>query len=303
MFRIQSRGGERVNTANINKLISEAFAIEAQDAKEAGTLGYMARALTLATMPHSKQGENEFTRTNGAFTMTMLAPKAIGLPYGTIPRLLTAWITTEAVRKQTPVLTLGNSLSQFMADLDLMPTGGRWGTITRLKEQMTRLFTCSITATYGTDSTFQASSLQIADEVKLFWHPQDPSQAALWQSQITLGNRFYKEAINHPIPIDLRALKAIKRSPMALDIYPWLTYRFFSLKKQREIPWQALQLQFGAGYPITQEGTNNFKKNFLKSLGKVCLIYSTALVMPTETGLILKPSPPHIQAIGKRPSE
>lgn len=284
---------------NINKLISEALAIEAEDAKAAGALGYMARALTLATMPHSKQVENEFTRTNGAFTMTMLAPKAIGLPYGTIPRLLTAWITTEAVKKQSPVLTLGNSLSQFMADLDLVPTGGRWGTITRLKDQMTRLFTCSISATYEGDSSFQAANLHIADEVKLFWHPQDPSQAALWQSQITLGGRFYKEAITHPIPIDLRALKAIKRSPMALDIYPWLTYRFYCLKKQREIPWQALQLQFGAGYPITQEGTNNFKKNFLKSLGKVCLIYSTANVMPTERGLVLKPSPPHVAAIGK----
>jgi hypothetical protein len=291
------------NIDNINKFISEALAIEAEDAKAAGALGYMARALTLATMPHSKQQENEFTRTNGAFTMTMLAPKRIGLPYGSIPRLLTAWITTEAVRTQNPVLTLGNSLSQFMADLDLVPTGGRWGTITRLKEQMTRLFTCSISATYEGDASFQAANLQIADDVRLFWHPQDPSQAALWKSQITLGGRFYKEAINHPIPIDLRALKAIKRSPMALDIYPWLTYRFFCLKREREIPWQALQLQFGAGYPITQEGTNNFKKNFLKSLGKVCLIYQTANVRPTETGLFMKPSPPHVPAIGKARSE
>ena len=53
---------------------SKGVAIEAQEAAEAGTLGYMARALTLATMPHSKQEGNEFHRKNGAFSMSMLAP-------------------------------------------------------------------------------------------------------------------------------------------------------------------------------------------------------------------------------------
>ena len=61
-----------MNIDNINKLITEAFAIEAEEAKEAGALGYMARALTQATMPHRNVGGNEFTRENGAFTLSML---------------------------------------------------------------------------------------------------------------------------------------------------------------------------------------------------------------------------------------
>ena len=282
---------------NINKLISEALAIEAQDAKEAGALGYMARALALATMPHSKPEDTEFTRTNGLFTMTMLARRSIGLPYGTVPRLLTAWMTTEAVRTKEKTLTLGHTLSEFMAQLDLVPTGGRWGTITRLKDQMTRLFTCTISATYQDAGAFLDEGFRVTDKVQLFWNPQDPSQAALWQSQITLSEPFFKEVINHPIPIDLRALKALKRSPMALDIYAWLTYRMFCLKRETSIPWQALQVQFGAGYPVTQEGTNNFKKNFIDQLKKVCLIYPAANVQPTQQGLILKRSRPHIQTL------
>jgi len=35
-----------MNKDNLNKLIIEALAIEAEEAKEAGALGYMARALT-----------------------------------------------------------------------------------------------------------------------------------------------------------------------------------------------------------------------------------------------------------------
>src|SRR5262245_4804846 len=123
-----------MNNQNLNKLISEALAIEARDAKETGALGFMARALVQATMPHSKVEGNEFKRRNGAFKLTILADSEVGLPYGSIPRLLIAWLTTEAVRTKQRELILGDSLSAFMAQLDLTPTGGRWGTITMLRE-------------------------------------------------------------------------------------------------------------------------------------------------------------------------
>jgi len=66
---------------------------------------------------------------------------------------------------------------------------------------------------------------------------------------------------------------------MALDIYAWLTYRMFCLKRETSIPWQVLQVQFGAGYPVTQEGTDNFKRKFLEQLKKVCLIYPTIVYL------------------------
>ena len=90
-----------MNRANLDRLITDALAIEAQDAKEAGALGYMARALVQATLPHSKPDNNEFERRNGAFTLVMLAPSKIGLPYGVIPRLMMAWMTTEAYARSS----------------------------------------------------------------------------------------------------------------------------------------------------------------------------------------------------------
>ena len=112
---------------NIDKMIAEVLAIEEEKASEAGTLGFMTRALVQATMPHKAVQGNEFVRKNGGFTLTMLAPSEIGLPYGNIPRLLIAWITTEAVRTKQQELVLGNSLSDFMRQLDLVPTGGEMG--------------------------------------------------------------------------------------------------------------------------------------------------------------------------------
>lgn len=290
-----------MNNRNIDKLITQALAIEAQEAAEAGALGYMARALTQATMPHKKAPGNEFTRTNGFFSLSMLAPSSVGLPYGSIPRLLVSWITTEAVRTRCPELELGPTLSGFMAELDLIPTGGRWGTITRLREQMKRLFSSSITCLYEDDHRTGIVNVTMVSKARLWWDPKAPDQVPLWRSTVTLGQEFFEEAVNSPVPVDLRALKALKRSPMALDIYCWLTHRMFYLKKPTEIPWPALQMQFGADYATNGQGRRDFKRAFLKYLRAVHVVYPHANIEEGHYGLILKPSRTHISSPRARP--
>ena len=66
---------------DLDKLIREALEIEAQEARQAGAVGFMARALTQATMPHKATQGNEFKRRNGSFSLTMLSRSDIGLPY------------------------------------------------------------------------------------------------------------------------------------------------------------------------------------------------------------------------------
>lgn len=39
-----------------------------------------------------------------------------------------------------------------------------------------------------------------------------------------LGEDFFKMVTASPVPVDMRALRALKRSPLALDLYAWLTY-------------------------------------------------------------------------------
>lgn len=279
-----------MNNSNINKLITEAFAIEARDAKEAGSLSFMARALIQATMPHSKLDGHEFKRRNGAFKLTILADSEVGLPYGSIPRLLIAWITTEAVRIKQREIILGDSLTAFMSHLDLTPTGGRWGTITRLREQMTRLFSAAISCTYDDGQHWAIKSVQPVVQANLWWHPKNPAQASLFESTLTLGEEFFKEIITCPIPIDMTALKTLKKSPMALDIYCWLTYRMSYLRKNTTIPWEALQVQFGSNYSRIRD----FKRYFLTQLRSVLIVYPEAKVGYDEGGLILSPSKPHI---------
>ena len=279
---------------NIDRLITEALAIEAQEAKEAGALGFISRALTLATMPHRQVDTNEFQRTNGAFTLSMMAPTQVGLPYGSIPRLLMAWLTTEAVKTKERELVLGDSMSEFMRQLDLVPTGGRWGSITRLKEQSKRLFASSVTCIYSDSEQDALINIRVVKNAHLWWSPKNPEQASLWKSTVTLSEEFFEEAIRNPVPVDMRALKALKRSPMALDIYTWMTYRMSYLRHPIEIPWQALQRQFGADYAEDAQGVRNFRRKFLNHLTKVLVVYPEAKVSDGDIGLSLKPSRPHV---------
>lgn len=284
-----------MNHKNMNQLITEALAIEHQEAKEAGTLGFMARALVQATMPHKEAKGTQFTRTNGSFTLSLLSPGDVGLPFGSIPRLLVAWIATEAVKTKERELVLGNSLSDFIRQVGYESRGGKRGDITRLKNQMERLFSCYISCSYIDNELSQRKNILIADEYKLWWEPKQPQQISLFTSTVTLSQKFFEELTTNPIPVDLRALKALKRSPMALDIYSWLTYRMFSIRRSTVIPWEALQLQFGAEYKRTVD----FKIAFLEQLKKVKTVYSEARVEDHEKGLLLKPSPTHIAQISR----
>ena len=64
----------------------------------------------------------QYVRCNGPYSLVMIAGGLNKLPYGNIPRLLLAWVCTEAVRTQSRELVFGASLSAFMRDLGLEAT-------------------------------------------------------------------------------------------------------------------------------------------------------------------------------------
>ena len=60
--------------------------------------------------------------------------------------------------------------------------------------------------------------------------PQAADEQMLWKSKIRLGEDFFNEIINHPVPLDMNTLKALKRSSLGLDLYLWVAYRTFTLE-------------------------------------------------------------------------
>lgn len=281
---------------DLEKQLAELTGIEAEEAKKAGKIAYMARALVQATLPHKETAGGLFKRRNGLFELSIMSPN--GLPYGSIPRLLLSWVTTEAFRTRSPFLVLGASLSAFMAELHLAPTGGKHGAITRFVKQTERLFSSAISYRLQNEhisgTEIEGGTIGIADKYNLWWQPKKPAQMPIWKSSVTLSQQFFNEIIERPVPVDMDALMALKRSPLALDIYCWITYRLSYLQKDALIPWELLQMQFGADYAKDARGLINFKRMFLLRLKDVLAIYDTAKAYETEKGLFLKPSPPHV---------
>lgn len=277
---------------SIEGRVAEALAIDAEEAKREGGVGYFARLLVQVTMPHSKPAESFFERRNGAVAIAMMAHPRIGLPYGTYPRLLMAWITTEAVRTRSRELELGVSLSDFLRRLDLVVSGGPRGSITVLRRQMQRLFCTNVSWTLTGKNSELGISFSPVEERHLWWDEKSPDQVAMWKSRITLNDRFFRELIDRPVPVNMVALKTLarERSPMALDIYNWLTYRMSYLRKDQLVPWELLQLQFGGDYARTRK----FKENFIARLKLVKSVYPDVKLSLDREGLILSPSPSHI---------
>ena len=78
-------------------------------------LGFMARTMALCSLPRSNPGNRkEYKRVNGPYKLILSRMGEYKLPFGNLPRLLMAWVSTEAVRTQSSELVLGRSLSEFM---------------------------------------------------------------------------------------------------------------------------------------------------------------------------------------------
>jgi len=304
----------------VQEVIEAHLAIESEDAKSAGALGFMARALVIATMPYKDPKADVFKRENGDFRLRIVAGYEGGVPFGIYPRLLMSWVATEAVRTQSPLIELGSSLSIFLRDvLDIQRGSGKRGSSTRVAEQMKRLFGALITAQYtgGMQGRgFTLRNVMIAegldldeDELRLelediepaptehgdaLWIPQAGDMAGTWKSKVRLTDSFFRECIDKPVPIDLRAYKALRGSPLAMDVYTWLTYRMsYTERRSRPIRWEALMAQFGSNY-TTQRAVLDFRKAFIKALKAVLVVYPRAKVEMSPSGVILLPSPPHV---------
>ena len=125
-------------------------------------LGFMGRTMALCSLPRSNPGNRlQYKRQNGPFTLYMVAAGGNKLPYGNLPRLLLAWVSTEAVRTQSRELVLGRSLSEFMRALGVYSSSG--GKYTRLRNQMKRLFGCTVSMTYEDEHGDQFVSSLIAE--------------------------------------------------------------------------------------------------------------------------------------------
>ena len=267
--------------------------LESEDALTAGTLGFMPRLLVLTTLPHRRPESHRSERVNGRHCLRMRAPRRIGLPYGSYPRLLLAYLTTQAVRTKSPEIQLGATPNVLARKLGLSVISGPRGTARRLEDQLHRLLHMRLEWQTSLGLAPRSSGSASVTAGGASWSKPLrrllPRQSS-WQPHIVLGQDFFKEITRSAVPVDLRAIRQLQRSPLAIDLYVWLTYRMSYLRKPTLVPWKSLEAQFGAGYSRRRD----FRTRLGARLPHIVEVYPTVRLRRTSTGLWLLPSPPHI---------
>ncbi len=281
--------GKPERTKALDKLALDALYIESESAATANAIACVNRLLLMATLPHSRYAGEKYERKNGDLVLRVFSSKW-GIPYGPKPRLVTYWLSKEIVKTKAREIELGGSLAEFLRKLGLAKEGREARAV---KEQTWRLFTSTIQVERTLKGRRTMYKMDVADSADMWWDPRSPDQAGLWGSTVRVGEGFYNECLRSPVPLDERALRALKGSAFDLDIYGWLAARLFSVKKPIMIRWDLLQGQFGVGYPTTAQGRRNFKKKFGQRLQRVLKVYpgARAWIDDDGQGLWLDQSP------------
>jgi hypothetical protein len=275
--------------------------IEIRENPDAVERAYMARQLVQCTLPHSNPGNVPlWSRRNGNALLTLQpgskGGKLLGYPYGVLPRLLLFWLVTEAVQEKKRRICLGKSLSVFMRKLGLDPgRGGKRSDATRLKNQMDKLFRARISfervADAGPDMMEEVwIDMPVGSETHYWWDVKNPNQDTIWESWVEVGEKFFEAITAYPVPADMRALRVLKNSALALDLYVWATYRVHTANKKKVpqfIPWEGLMGQLGSEYSTVKD----FKKKAWAALSKVHGVYPALKINKVTGGFVLHPGP------------
>lgn len=263
-------------------------------------IDFLHTVLCQVGMPRKHVEGRIFKRNNGTDSMILEAGRLyrrgrwvdMPLPYGTRPRLVMVHISSEAVRTKSRTIEVGESVYEFLKRLGIDTNGGQRGGYTMFKKQMEALAACRMTIGLSASNSDVTINTQPISRFEA-WLVNDSLTRPLWPGSLDLSQEFFDTLSEHAVPLDHRALAALKHSALALDIYTWLAHRLCRLKKDNGtmLSWRNLKGQFGQEYKEIRD----FKKEFLTSLRQVVAVYPEAKVEQTPGGFIFKPSPPPIR--------
>lgn len=247
----------------------------------------------MTSLPHKRIDEPVWERHGYQTTLLIESDRTrqktlIGIPYGSVARLILPYLQTEAIRTGSPEIVLGRSLNRWIARMDLTPGGKTRQLVT---EQARRISACRLT--FFTDQNgggeLRQNGAFVRDAISLSG-VTDEAQPSLWQDKVRLDDGFWRSLREHPVPVREEAIRAIGTRSLAIDIYVWLAYRLHSLSKPTAVSWQAVHAQFGAGFALVK----HLKPRFTDALKIALAVYPEARLDIEKHGLLMHPSAPAV---------
>lgn len=285
--------------AIVSRIIDASASIAADSP---ASIDYQHAVLCQVGMPRKATAGDTFERTSGNASLLITAGQLWDgrhwmkqpLPYGVQPRLALVHVSSEAIRTRSPIVDVGHSTRDFLLRLGAQVDGR---TYARFQKQMRALAACEMRLGVGMTTT----KFQPIDTFEA-WLATD-KQAALWPGTLQLSARFFETLSEFAVPLDARALAALKHSALALDTYAWLAHRLHRVNKAGGVmlSWSNLRDQFGQEYANPKD----FKREFRQALRAALAVYPAARVEAVMGGVLLKPSRPPVAktaiAVSRKP--
>ncbi|MFK3741575.1 replication protein RepA, partial [Massilia sp. TN1-12] len=255
-------------------------------------MAFMHTIMCQVGLPRSAVKGTTFERQSGSSGLLVEAGKLWDgqkfvqqpIPYGTTPRLMLAWMNTFAVRHKTQEIPVGDSASDFLRMIGRETTGGRNGSLTMLRKQVQALSACRMTLGFNANGkayTYDGKPIKRFDA----WLHNEDEQRSFWPASVAFSDEYYQTLVTHAVPIDMRALMALKGSSLAMDVYVWLAERLHRINGRPLIlHWVNLRAQFGQEYQ-GKEADKDFRKKFLPALQAALSVYPQAKVKQVTGGL------------------
>jgi Plasmid encoded RepA protein len=259
---------------------------------------YQHTVLCQTCLPYRDPGDavRLWSRRNGYVKLEVQAGRAfdgrvddfvdVGLPFGPKPRLVLYHLNAEALRTQSPVLELEDSLTAFVKRTLGLDSGGR--NIKTVKAQLARLSASDFRIGTSQDDRSMTLKGTIVEGFEL-WTPRDAKQRVLWPSTVQFSARYFDSLMKHAVPLNETAVARLSHSAMALDVYTWLAQRLHRIDESKGgvgVAWTALQEQFGHGY----ERLRDFRRVFNRTLRQVKAVYPESKFELSGQGITLKHS-------------
>jgi len=260
-------------------------------AEEDATLGITHAGFAMTSLPHKRVDEPMWKRVSPHTSLVVFSGytkdgQQIGVPYGSVARMILLYLQTEAVKTGNAVVELGGSMSAWMARMG-MNNGGK--NYQLLREQVRRLSSCRLTFYFDSNGIEQfENGAFISGGASMTG--SHAGEGGSWQEYVRLDEGFLKSLRDHPVPVREEAIRAIGSRSMSIDIYIWLAYRLHVLSKPTPVSWMALHGQFGGGFKAPRQ----MKPKFLEALSVALAAYPEARIEVDPAGLILHPSRPAI---------
>lgn len=316
-------GAERVRqvaTAAGNQLTLDAF-LRVHD--EEPVPAFLHSALCAMSLPtkRPKDDTQPIVREDGKYALAInprpvlqnidgrSVMRSLGVPYGAYPRVALIYLLSQAVMKRSRDVYLGRNFTEWMRRLGYQTVSyGPRGTANLMREQVDRLLACEWQIRWdGTDTgnnAFAVRDVKISNE-----YAGSLDKNGTFAREIRMSEVFYSHLIEHAVPLNEVAIRELKGTPTALDLYTYLAYRLprIGSEKGQIISWDQLAKHLG-----NDADSKRFRQTVRETMQIVSAVYPNANVDLSGRKVVLHPSPaplerklvgPHLRLVGPVSSE